>query len=295
MSSSPLQPMLANALDIADIDKKARGYWMEPKLDGIRCVAAWDGRMYSRSAKTALHLLLPHLSTRVIDLDLPQGVWLDGEVGYLDQERPVQDGWPILDFNATVRVTGSSPDEALRKQNARYGFNNTIRFFVFDIIDPAEHSQAARSWMLNEYLQKRTDYLIEMVPQLGAWDEARYDDYVLMGGEGVILKNPSALYQRGKRPAKHWYKIKKFDSFDGLIVGQGEGQGKYEDLLGYLMVEHPDGKIIRASGMTDAQRLDMTRQWTQKYFRKHVEVKYFGLTAGTPRHPQFLRMRPDLD
>jgi len=292
-----LQPMLANALNIEDIPKKAQGYWMEPKLDGVRCVAAWDGRMYSRSAKTALHEKLPHLSSAVRGLQLPQGVWLDGEIGYVEKRLGIWDQrvvqWPILDFNRTMRVVGSGADEAIRKQKDF----EAMSFYIFDVWDEREgtgRSQAYRNgWM--QPINLRLDYsVIERVPQLDAWNEDIYDDYVVNGGEGVILKNPSGIYVPGKRPTKTWYKIKKFDSFDGMIVDFDPGQGKYEGQVGALVVRHPNGQDIRCSGMNDAERQIMTKDW-RLFFGKHVEVKYFGLTAGTPRHPQFLRMRPDLD
>jgi len=293
-----LSPMLANPLAIEDISKKAKGYWMEPKLDGIRCVANWKGEMWSRSAKTNLSARVPHLPEAVLQLDLPQGVWLDGELGYVGPWGGVS-GWPIVDFNRTVRVTGSGVDEAIRKQVLDQ-FMGRMKFFVFDYLlpDKAAQSQAFRSGVVDGLL---SDFMtiggshVVAVPQQDGWNEEIYDQYVLAGGEGVILKNPSGFYIPGKRPTKTWYKIKKFDTFDGVICEDYDpGQGKYEGQVGAIVVRHPEGFDVRASGMTDAVRLDMTKNWS-KYQLKMVEIKYFGLTAGTPRHPQFLRMRPDLD
>jgi DNA ligase-1 len=115
-----------------------------------------------------------------------------------------------------------------------------------------------------------------------------------MGGEGVMLKNPDGHYMPGHRGANGWYKLKKFDTLDAYIVGFDPGEGKYEGLIGAIVWETVDGMQGRCSGMTDDQRIHMTAHAAIIVReRKVIEVKYFGLTAGTPRHPQFLRYRPD--
>lgn len=287
-----LSPMLANPLDIEDIPKRAAGYWCEPKLDGIRCVASWDGRMLSRSAKTQLQYKLPDIAKAVQDLNLPQGVWLDGELGYT---QPSTHEWPILDFNKTTRVTGSGDGTARYKQMSD---TDPIKFWVFDYVhEDKNDEQSVREWSLGTVFYQRPSDLLQRVPSLGTWDEATYNSYVEAGGEGVILKNPVAEYVQGKRPTRTWYKVKKFDSFDGKIVSYDGGQGKYIGLVGALVVRHPRGFDVRCSGMTDETRVHMTDQW-KDYLNKMCEVKFFGNVGkggGGIRHPQFLRMRPDLD
>jgi ATP-dependent DNA ligase len=285
-----IQPMLACPLDIEDIDRKANGFYMEPKLDGIRCLAAWDGRMISRSAKTDLASRLPHLSNAVRLLHLPQGVWLDGEVGYVTGWSRYS--WPIFDFNATVRVTGSSVPEALAKQehNSRHAGLGDIVFYVFDavtesglrVVPEIPEPQELGIWSIK----------MIMVAKDG-WNEDVYNQYVLDGGEGVILKNPDAPYKPGKRPARTWYKIKKFHTSEGRIIGFDPGQGKYEGQIGALILQTAHGTKVRCSGMTDNLRLEMSLNWNQ-YVGRMVEFKFFGMVgAGGDgyRHPQFLRFR----
>jgi ATP-dependent DNA ligase len=277
--------MLACPLNIEDIDRKADGYWMEPKLDGIRCLAAWDGRMYSRSAKTDLAVRLPHIAHAVRELHLPQGVWLDGEVGY--PAGFSRYNWPILDFNATVRVTGSSVDEALRKQDAEV---RVIQFHVFDCVN---EQASRRHWPIIG----PSNGVIYQIQEAPGWDEDTFTQYVLDGGEGVILKNPEARYQPGKRPARTWYKIKKFESTDGVIIDYDPGQGKYSGQLGALVVKLLDGTVVRASGMNDGLRMRMSENF-EEFRGRWVEIKYFGRVGSASdgyRHPQFLRFRADLD
>lgn len=305
-----MKPMLANALSIEDIPRKAAGYTMEPKLDGIRAVARLSPtgvvEMWSRSKKTDLAPRLPHIVEQLRDILVPNydNVWLDGEVGYLDTvswtHTPGTE-WPILDFNRTIRVTQSSIPEALSKQKHPMQGGQNIAFWVFDIVNlnRPTWSQSFRDGYLDGLLgsQYGSTSDIKLVPSEMHWDEDRYTQYVMEGGEGVILKNPQGVYQPDSRPAKRWYKIKKFDTFEGPIVGFDPGKGKYEGLVGALVVRHPSGTDVRCSGMDDATRIRISN-YREDYLDHMCEVKFFGMVgvdASGVRHPQFLRMRPDLD
>jgi len=287
-----MEPQLALPV-LPDKLYKYPNYVMEPKLDGIRCIAykgAHEVTLTSRGGKD-LTEKLPYLVTC-----LQETMWkhefLDGELGYWA-------GNYTIDFNQTTRVLGSGVDVALQKQEE---YDRNIQFFVFDncnIFPDWERREGLEYWYDESY---RLNYTAEgpvvLVPRMDAFDQAWYDEYVLNGGEGVMLKNPDACYYEGKRKANTWYKLKRFDSFEVQITGFTEGFGKYEDMIGAIEFEYKreDGllHIVTCSGMDDLTRLQMTDQM-KHYIGKWIEVKHFGFTAGTPRFPQFLRMRPDLD
>ena len=73
-------------------------------------------------------------------------------------------------------------------------------------------------------------------------------------GEGVILKKCNAPYTYGKKNADV-LKIKCENSFELLVVGMLEGEGKYEGTLGKLIVEDANGIRNNVSGMSDAERI----------------------------------------
>jgi len=276
---------------------------MEPKLDGIRCIAFWEGddiRMISRSAKTELGPKVPHL-VKSLEKILPWGMMFDGELGIPHDQgwRSLGIGWPIIDFNKTVRVTQSGVDEALSKQ--KHPSVGPLHYYIFDFTymdTVSSEPQTDRTRVAMNLLSRDPHDLIHpVIPVFSGWINRIYDNYVVDGGEGVILKNPKGLYVMRKRPAKTWYKIKKFDSFDGKIVGYDEGLGKYDGQIGALVIETPQGVLVRCSGMDDATRQYMTKYWS-KYYGHMAEIKYFGRVGSVGkgyRHPQFLRMRPDLD
>lgn len=303
-------PMLACALNIDKVGKYA-GYKMEVKLDGVRCIASRDATgkitMISRQGKE-MHQKLPHL---VSQLETIPGIWtIDGELGYCDTF--ITDGigqarkaMPVgLDFNATMRVIGSSPPEAKGKQkrNINQGMS-PIKYIVFDILHKGNYSLIAthqlERWRELGLLLKRSDdlYDIEQSTIMPGWDEAFYFQLVSVGGEGVMLKNPIAPYYPNKRRANTWYKVKASEEFDGVIIGYDKGQGKYEGAIGALVVRDSTGREVRVSGMTDSVRWSMTENF-ENYMHKHVEIKHFGRIGENKdgyRHPQFVRMRPDLD
>jgi DNA ligase-1 len=138
---------------------------------------------------------------------------------------------------------------------------------------------------------------VELVDQHGAWKEDWYEDYVLHGGEGVMLKNPNGTYCHSKRPANNWYKVKKFETETVTIIGMTGGQGKYEGTLGALHWLASDGTIGKCSGMTDQDRHTF---WSHldHFVGKKMDIRHFGRVGKDQegvRHPQFIRMRPDLE
>lgn len=115
----------------------------------------------------------------------------------------------------------------------------------------------------------------------------------ISGGEGVIIKNPTAPYLKGKR---NWdlIKLKQSVSYDLLVVGVVEGQGKYKGMLGSLVLRWKnDGKIIVGSGLTNEQR----KEWWEdknKIIGQIVQIDAMKeSTEGVLREPIFKGIRHD--
>jgi ATP-dependent DNA ligase len=126
-------------------------------------------------------------------------------------------------------------------------------------------------------------------------DQAVLDAWLADGAEGVVVKRLSSTYRSGKRD-RGWLKIKPTKSIDCVIVGvPRDGAGKYKGQVGAVQFDIGNGKTGRASGMTDAVRMDMTVN-PDKYVGRMAEFAYQLMTRdGHLRHPQFVRMRPDRD
>jgi ATP-dependent DNA ligase len=225
---------------------------------------------------------------------------LDGELGYLDRSSVFM--WPVLDFNATMRVVGSGVEEALRKQDENLGEDGSgraMKFWAFDLLwcsvegTLVDQSQAHRTAALWRHRNKIESYNVELIVQHEQFEDSNYQAYVERGGEGVILKNPRARYVPGKRPANVWYKLKKYDTIDVRIIGYKRGQGKYEDQIGSIEWQDTESTMTGfCSGMADEVRADITEN-ASKYLGRAFEMRHFGAMVDGVRFPQFLRWRDD--
>ncbi len=125
-------------------------------------------------------------------------------------------------------------------------------------------------------------------------DPVQFFEYVigspLPWGEGVIAKS------KADPSGTTWYKVKRFDLVDLVVVGYLEGTGKYKDSLGAVLVENPStgaqGKVGSFS-LTDAQR-----QWIWAHrdvlSGQVARIHTMNLTdKGIPRTGVFDSWHPD--
>ncbi len=93
------------------------------------------------------------------------------------------------------------------------------------------------------------------------------------GGEGVMLNTATGLYEIKR--SKELLKVKHTEEHVLTVVDMIEGTGKFEDMLGALVVEYKGNKLGVGSGFTDAQRQHI---WDNhdKYIGKQVEIETFG-------------------
>lgn len=93
------------------------------------------------------------------------------------------------------------------------------------------------------------------------------------GGEGVMLNTVSGLYEIKR--SKNLLKVKHTEEHVLTVVDAIEGTGKFEDMLGALVVNYKGNKLGVGSGFTDAQRKEI---WDHpaKYRGRQVEIETFG-------------------
>lgn len=115
------------------------------------------------------------------------------------------------------------------------------------------------------------------------------------GGEGVVARPISSIYQPGKRNAG-MVKLKKGVSVDLKVVSLEEGTGKYKNRVGKLVCADRNGKIIKVgSGLTDEER----KRWWSEFFYDEIVGKIVQVdamtvsTKGVLREPRFKGIRHD--
>jgi DNA ligase-1 len=290
--------MLAH--DGANHEKKITGKkLLEPKLDGVRVITVVNYELrtvqqFSRNGKELLNF--SHITDELakhID-DFGRSYILDGE------------------------IISSSFQDLMKQVHRKDDVAATdAKLMLFDILPLSEfrngksvQTQKIRSNLLRSF-NTVWDAVpsIELVPQTaidldgGAIADIQFKQYnkdaIEAGYEGIMIKDPSALYECKRSVA--WLKQKPFIEVSLAVIAVEEGTGKNEGRLGALICEgEDDGKVIRVnvgSGFTDDQR---TEYWMDKesMVGQIVEVRADAATLSQDseqtwslRFPRFLRFR----
>lgn len=252
-------PMLASVYRM-EIDPA--GYLVSEKLDGVR--GRWDGRQLF--TRTGLPIATPAWFT----VGWPRTP-LDGEL-WIARGK----------FEAiSALVRSATPDAQAWRP---------VRFMLFDL--PAHPGPfAERVEALHRLVEQSGSQHLQMIEQRRVRDaaalEARLQQVLAAGGEGLMLHHARARYRGGRSEAL--LKLKPFEDAEGTLVGYRPGRGKYLGMTGALILRLDNGRELRVgSGLTDAERADPPPLGSRISFR------YSGLTStGLPRFARYLRVRPD--
>lgn len=255
MSFEPMLPQVyGQQVDVS-------GWLMSEKLDGVRTY--WDGeQLLSKNG----NLLFPPAA--FID-DLPPFP-LEGELwggrGSFEQtlsivkkQRP-HDGWLQLTFAIfDVPQAPGGFTERLAKAGDWFAAHPTAYAFVIEQIPVRDQTQ------LQQELQR-----IEA-----------------LGGEGLIVRRPDALYAAGRSP--EILKVKNHHDAEATVLAHLPGKGRNKGRLGSLLVALADGTQFKiGSGFSDAERRSPPPIGTV------VTFKHYGkYGSGIPKFPSFMRIRRD--
>jgi DNA ligase-1 len=237
------------------------GWLMSEKLDGVR--GYWDGKqMLSKNG----HLLHP---PKEFTRNLPP-FHLEGEL------------WKGRgQFESTAGI--------VMKHQPHAGWLQ-LKFAIFDVPEiPGGFTQRisiARNW----FTAHPTNYAF-IIEQNLIQDQQHLQRELqrieAAGGEGLIIRNPDALYAGGRSP--HILKIKSYQDAEATVVAQLPGKGRNKGRLGALLVRLENGTEFKiGSGFNDEQRKDPPP------IGSVVTFKFYGLyNSGIPKFPSFVRLRKD--
>lgn len=260
---------------------------MEPKLDGIRLLTIIDGsgvNLYTRSGKCQTGKL-PALEAELSAL--PSGTVLDGEIVAFDStsEKRVQD------WGKAQSVMGSSIERAASLSDA-------LTYVVFDLISLSDVDiRKLPFWKRRQALEKvlPVSDKIEIIDQIEPTEE-NYDNLVLDGFEGAMVKRLDSSYASGAR-GQGWFKLKATDEVDAVVMGFQAGQDGFSGLIGAIIFgQYVDGELVergKCSGMKMDLRQSMSSD-PEDYVGTAISVAHMGvMESGKFRHPQFKRLRDD--
>ena len=274
-----INPMLAH---MYDPDKAKWPAYIQPKLDGVRCIITKDGA-YSRTGKEFKNIEHIKLFLNRFFKDFPEVV-LDGEL----YNHELKDNFEkIISLVRKTKPTKEHRHEAVK----------LIQFHCYDILTPHHHNK----WPYS----KRKDFLREFVPQgytvqlvptayvLNDRDAGLHHKANLKAGyEGSILRSLNGIY----KGTRSWdlMKFKDFEDAEAYIVGYEEGQGKREGTLGKFMMQDDEGIQFGCPPGKGYNYTDMACMLVEvhKYMGQRATFTYFGRTkANSYRHPLFKCLR----
>mgnify|MGYP003638344223 FL=1 len=266
---------LAQKFDIKRI--KSTEIFIEPKLDGIRCLAIVENReakLFTRAGK----LITNFDDTVGTELSKLNDGCYDGEI-------------MSTDFTALMR-------QVHRKEGADI---SEVYFALFDYIpleEWKEKSSREQAWRRYEILKWRIKDLNKYVTLVkrerikSDYNEIKriHDSYVNLGYEGAMIKTIHDPYCFGRD-----YSVMKFKAFfdaDVPIIGLKEGTGKHQGKLGSFLVDYKGVSVSVGSGLNDELRVKL---WGDPaIIGRIIEVRYQEETPdGSLRFPTFVCFRND--
>jgi len=289
--------MLAAKFDEAKIKFPIR---VEPKYDGMRLLAIGDADGFEFHTRSGIRV------------DSPNDGVIGGLVDMYEAGIDVwkQEGKMVFDGE----LMGEDFRDTMKQGRKKGHVFEDGRFYVFDAF-PLEVFQNLRDAVNpSEGYEKRRSGLYKVYSAVDVWGEtprvilppsylARdmdevtrfYDSVRGRGLEGLILKRLHGKYH--PRRNVDWMKMKGQEEADVIVTGVEEGTGKYEGMLGAIIVDFNGVKVNVGSGFSDDQRQSLWKEHLSgELHGKVAEVWFHEVTPDkSMRHPRFKWFRDDKD
>jgi DNA ligase-1 len=242
--------------------------WVQPKLDGIRCIVNKNG-MWTRSGKAITSC--PHIweSLQGFMEQNPHYI-LDGE---LYNHELKADFNKIISLVRKVKSTPSDIEEAA----------SLVQYHVYDMCDTSAPEMTFVNrikqayWAKNDYVHIVTTDFCETQDEL---DEL-YSDYMTNGYEGQMVRQNSPY--ENKR-SKSLLKRKEFITEEYDVVSVEEGQGNWAGYAKRFVLKLPNGAEFGAGVRGNQAQLE--ELWNSDTKPTWATLRYFEMTPdGVPRFP----------
>lgn len=276
-------PMLAKVLeDNKPFEKYGTmlGQW---KIDGLRCIIGATDKSddlfnpvaltyHSRTGEDWTNkmcwmdeILLPKISKELLDMMIEEGACLDGEF-YLP-------GYSVNDINSFVKNTQLAQHYKLQYwcydicvENMSALERNEFRLDNIDVED--------KEMTYNDHLNNKSQFVILPTFIVDSINKATIirNNFIAFGFEGLILRNPSAEYQFGKRN-QAMFKFKKVDDGKFIIVDI-TSEHKRSDLPLFVCRNDINDELFECSinKPQDVQRYMLIHK--DKFIGKHMTVEF---------------------
>jgi len=281
-----IKPMLAHKYNP---DKFQYPAYIQPKLDGVRCVFTKNGA-FSRTGKQFMNVKHIEHALQPLFARFPN-IMLDGELYNHELKH---------DFEKIISlVRKTKPTEGHRVEAAKL-----VQYHIYDLYVDADKGMwfstyTKRLNMIKSFKGNwsfQSSNCLQVIDTDAVIDEdaARqfHAKYLSQGYEGSILRDPAAHYKNTR--SYGLMKFKDFDDAEATIIGYEMGQGKRYGTLGKFIMQDDEGIEFGCppgKGYDYNALADMAKNIT-KYIGERATFTYFQRTkAGSYRHPLFKCIR----
>jgi DNA ligase 1 len=274
------KPMLAYPVSAKPIDY-SKPTFIQPKLDGVRCVIQYDKeygvKAYSRTGKPWLNI--DHIRMQLWDFfQKYPDVILDGEL-----------------YNHDLRDNFEKIISLVRKQKPtvedRLDAEDLTQFHCYDIIDEKLPFDQ-RCEFISESLMLMGNS-VETVDTVMVFDEDEaqsiHRSNLKKGYEGSIVRT-NDVYKCGR--SWNLRKFKDFHDAEAMLIDWVEGKGKRKGTIGKFKAVDEDGNVFGMPVMDKFKYLQENFEEMKTWLGKTATFTYFERTkADSYRHPLFKCIR----
>ncbi len=269
--SVPDMPMLATEYKKQG-DKLPDQVYIQPKLDGIRCIGS-NRSLYTRRNEE-IHSC-PHIKSALAAL--PDGIKLDGELychgatfqehlAFIKRDHPTQDSLDKVDYHV-YDVLFDSPLRPL-----------TFRERYQSLVPILEDLNSPHIRLLKTRLAQKS-----LIP-------AYLKQEILNGYEGIIIRDPDGLYEPNKR-SPSLQKLKKFITEEYQILDIISAPTGREEGAALYVCEHTSDPSLPPKQFTVRPKISLAErcmifQSKEGFIGQWTRITYAELSeSGVPRMP----------
>lgn len=265
---SGVRPMLAHSFE-KHASKVKYPCYVQPKLDGIRCIAIIEDGMCSLHSRNLEPITgVPHIVAELENLFQKGKIVLDGELYN-----------PHIPFEVITSV--------VRKQKSLHQDHTLVQYHVYDTAYEGNFQERfVKSNFMSRKLGQELNH-IRRVQTLVAHSEqdvfSIFKEQRKQGFEGSMVRNVEGKYV-GTR-SYDLLKVKQFEDGEFEIVGVKKGRGKLAE-MGIFICRTEEGKEFDVKCMGSLESLKAYLSNPNDYIGKKLTVKFQNLTEdGLPRFP----------
>lgn len=280
-------PMLAHDMlkmstkKVQELYKKP--FYVQPKLDGVRCLAFWNGDTIKLMSRGGKEYTIPHIAEALKAIIEP-GQVLDGEIyihGVLRQ-----------DINALVKKWRDEEYEETGYTSANLQYWVYDAFSISNLDEPFSHRDIALSRL--NFDGKIIRHVSTSIVKAEEEFQHYHNLYTKEGFEGTIVRLSDGSYELGHR-SRSLLKYKDFQDDEFEIIGFKDGEGKFENCVIWVCRVGADQTV----DVVPKGTLNQKRKWfatAENYIGKMITVKYQSLSKdGIPEFPVGLGFRLEED